>query len=74
MLGLYVTKRGKNRIALDEEALSCTRRNAAMSKAALDGPVAGHLEADSPSTRHAATMVNLSKGYKVITGLGGPLG
>ena len=62
--GLYEYRRGRDCIALDKEAVSYMRRNAAALKAALSDLVARHLEDNNPSKLHVATMVNLNKWHE----------
>ena len=61
---LYEIERGSNGIVLDAAGMEYMRRNAVALKAALGELVARHLEANNPSARHVATMVNLNEAYE----------
>ena len=62
---LYEIERpGKNAVVLDAEAVAYMRRNAVAIKTALSDMISRHLEANNPSARHIATMVNLNEKYE----------
>lgn len=62
---LYEIERpGKNAVVLDAEAVAYMRRNAVAIKTALSDMISRHLEANNPSARHVATMVNLNESYE----------
>lgn len=60
---LYEIERGGNGIVLGEEAMAYMKRNAVALKTALGELVTRHLEANNPSARHVATMVNMNEEY-----------
>lgn len=62
---LYEIERpGRNAVVLDAEAAAYMRRNAVAIKTALSDMISRHLEANNPSARHVATMVNLNEKYE----------
>ena len=62
---LYEIERpGRNAVVLDTEAVAYMRDNAVAIKTALSDMISRHLEANNPSARHVATMVNLNEKYE----------